>query len=79
VIQKHLGFKIVDWKAFEEQVKKSLGTEEEPFEGKVPLAKVEEAVVRQIEADRKSGVRAQYVFDSFPLHASAADFHLFAT
>lgn len=44
-LQKHLSYKLVDWKAFEEQVKKSLGTEEEPFEGKVPLDKVEQAVV----------------------------------
>ncbi len=33
--------KVIEWKTFEEQVKKSLGTEEEPFEGKVPLEKVE--------------------------------------
>jgi cytidylate kinase len=31
-----LGFKIIDWQAFTEKVKKSKGTEEEPFEGEVP-------------------------------------------
>jgi hypothetical protein len=29
-------------------VKKSLGTDEEPFEGKVPLAKVEDAIIKVI-------------------------------
>ena len=46
VLGKHLGFKVIDWKQVEEAVKKTLGTEEEPFEGKVPLIKVEEAVLR---------------------------------
>lgn len=66
--------KVLDWKAIEEQVKKTLGTEEEPFEGKVPLAKVEDAVIKIIEGDRKSSTRVQYIFDSFPLHTSAAEF-----
>lgn len=78
IISKHLGFKIVDWKLIEESVKKTLGTEEEPFEGKVPLAKVEEAVVRMIEADRKHS-KQHYIFDSFPLHTSAHDFHRFTS
>lgn len=68
---------MVDWKAVEETVKKSLGTEEEPFEGKVPLEKVEEAVVRMVETDRRGGSKVQYIFDSFPLHASAEDFYRF--
>jgi len=79
IISKHLGYKLIDWKAVEEQVKKSLGTEEEPFEGKVPLAKVEEAVLRLIEKDKRSGAKAQYIFDSFPLHTSAADFYSFTS
>lgn len=62
--------KIIDWKAIEEQVKKTLGTEEEPFEGKVPLNKVEDAVLSLIHANPT----CQYVFDSFPLHESASDF-----
>jgi len=35
-----------------------MGTEEEPYEGKVPLSKVEEAVVKIVENDRKAGVKA---------------------
>jgi hypothetical protein len=34
-----------------EQVKKTLGTEEEPFEGEVNLSKVEEAIVNIIKQD----------------------------
>ena len=77
IVAKHLSFKVIDWKQVEEAVKKSLGTEEEPFEGKVPLLKIEEAVLRIIEADKKSGTKVQYIFDSFPLHATAEDFHRF--
>jgi len=77
IIAKNLGFKLIDWKAVEEQVKKSLGTEEEPFEGKIPLAKVEDAVVQIIERDRKSGNKAQYIFDYFPLHNAGEDFFKF--
>ena len=58
IISKNLGFKLIDWKAVELDVKKSLGTEEEPYEGKIPLAKVENAVVKLIENDRKSGLKA---------------------
>ncbi len=72
-----IGWKTIDWKAVEERVKKSLGTEEEPFEGKVPIGKVEDAVVQMIEQDKKAGVKAQYVFDSFPLHQSSDDFYAF--
>ena len=79
IISKNLGYKLIDWKAVEAQVKKSLGTEEEPFEGKVPLAKVEEAVIRLIEKDKRSGQKSQYIFDSFPLHATAADFYKFTS
>jgi adenylate kinase family enzyme len=39
-----LDFTLVDMKAIREEVKKSLGTEEEPFEGDVPIAKTEEAI-----------------------------------
>lgn len=58
----------------------SLDKPDEPFEGKVPLAKIEEAIRSSIDADHKSGHRLQYLFDSFPLHTSGAhDFHRFAS
>ena len=56
-----------------------MGTEEEPYEGKVPLAKVEEAVLRLIEKDKRSGNKVQYIFDSFPLHPTAEDFYKFTS
>jgi hypothetical protein len=37
---KHLGHKIIVMKSLEEQVKKRLGTEEEPFEGEVPIVEI---------------------------------------
>jgi hypothetical protein len=34
-----------------------MGTEEEPYEGKIPLAKVEDAVIKIVESDRKAGAK----------------------
>ena len=48
ILSKNLGFKLIDWKAVEVQVRKSLGTDEEAFEGKVPVAKFEDAVLQII-------------------------------
>ena len=44
LLEKHFDYKIIDMKALEEVVKKRLGTEEEPFEGEVPIAEVENQV-----------------------------------
>jgi adenylate kinase family enzyme len=65
-VGKHLGFKLIDWNSIEKEVKDSLGTADEPFEGKVPLDKIENAVAKLIENDAKNGARIQYIFDSFP-------------
>ena len=35
--------------------------------------------MRLIEKDKRSGTKAQYIFDSFPLHTSAADFYQFTS
>ena len=32
----NLGYSIVDFKAFEDEIKKGKGTEDEPFEGEIP-------------------------------------------
>jgi adenylate kinase family enzyme len=68
ILSKHLGFKLIDWKAIEEEVKKSLGTEDAPFEGVPPTAKMEDAVVKLIQADKAKGIKVSYIFDSFPYH-----------
>lgn len=77
ILSKQLGFKLIDWKQLEEEVKKSLGTEDAPFEGVPPIAKMEDAVLRVIDTDRAKGVKNSYIFDSFPYHQSAADVHSF--
>ena len=42
------GYQVIDMKATSAQIKASLGTEDEPFEGEVPLKDVEAAVVNHI-------------------------------
>ena len=58
-------------------VAKTLGTEEEPFEGEVPIEKVEQAVLQLIEGDRARGERWCYIFDGFS-HKKASEFLEFA-
>lgn len=40
-----LGYEVIDMVELTDAVKKSLGDEENPFEGEVPIAKVEAAVL----------------------------------
>ena len=42
-MQDKLDYTLIDMKVIKEEVKKSMGSEEEPFEGEVPLDKVEAA------------------------------------
>ena len=79
ILSKHLGFKLVDWKGLEEEVKKSLGTEDAPFEGVPPTPKIEDAVIKLIQADKAKGIKANYIFDSFPYHQSAAEISAFTS
>ena len=48
---------LIDHREIETQIKATLGTAEEPFEGKVPLLKVEEAIAATIAKDKKAGKR----------------------
>lgn len=68
---------LIDHKEIEASIKSTLGTSEEPFEGKVPLLKVEEAIAATIAKDKKAGKRQLYVFDSFPGQANATEFARF--
>lgn len=68
----------VDWREIEQQIKNSLGTPEEPFEGKVPLLKVEEQIIAVINRDKKAGKRVTYVFDGFPGQQNYEEFARFA-
>ena len=63
LINKHLRYKIIDWGVVREQLKKTLGTEEEPFEGEIAVDKLEQAVFQQMQSDRAKGQKYKYVFD----------------
>lgn len=59
------GFKIVDMKAVAEQIKTRLGTEDEPFEGEVPLADIEKDVMALVSGALSQNPRQEFVFDGF--------------
>jgi hypothetical protein len=50
-----------------------MGTEEEPFEGEVPIEKVEEAILELVSKDRAANSKYTYLFDGW-LHKSTMDF-----
>lgn len=62
---------IIDMKQVEGKVKAKMGTEEEPFEGEVPVAKVEEEITSMIEASKGTGQK--FLFDSYT-HATDEEF-----
>ena len=70
---------IVDPKELEAGIRASLaGPEGEALEGKVPQAKLEDAIGNMIARDKKAGKRVSYVFDGFPGQTTAEDFARFA-
>jgi len=64
-IARNLGINVLDMKASTETVRGELGTEDGPFEGDVPIEKVEANVMDQI--DRKLAVnpKAKFIFDGY--------------
>jgi hypothetical protein len=44
VLRDEFGFNVINMQSFSDKIKATLGTEEEPFEGKVPIAEIEKAV-----------------------------------
>ena len=54
---------VIDMKQVEGKVKAKMGTEEEPFEGEVPIAKVEEEITSMIESSKGTGQK--FLFDSY--------------
>ena len=68
-----LGFKVIDMKAIAAKVKGTLGTEEEPFEGEVPIKEVEKAIATLINQNKATSQRVKYVFDGFT-HKDVASF-----
>ena len=67
--------KVINFETLTLQVKKSMGTEEEPFEGEVPKEKVYDAILKQIGNDRQKNLKYTYIFDGIP----NATFYQFAT
>ena len=65
--------KIIDMKFISEELKKKMGTEDEPFEGEVPMDKVEEAILDLVSRDRSANEKYCYIFNSWQ-HANATDF-----
>ena len=56
--------KVINMKAMSEDVRKKLGTEEEPFEGDVPIEKVEECILELVSKDKGNNDKFCYIFDS---------------
>lgn len=83
--------KIIDMAKIAEKCKDRLGTEDEPFEGDVPLEEVEKDVVDLINGDKKRGEHFMYIIDGymhdsadkflswFESHFGVPSFHLFCT
>jgi len=59
--------------AVAEEVRKRLSTEDEPFEGDVPIEEIEKDIQAMICSAKSSGKRANFVFDGY-MHPKAADF-----
>ena len=71
MLSKEFGFSVIDMKAITEKVRAKLSTEDEPFEGEVPVKDIEKEIVAIIAAGRAS--KTTFVFDGFT-HSSAEDF-----
>ena len=67
---------ILDMKVIADKCKAKMGTEEEPFEGEVPIAKVEEEITSMIEGSKGTG--AKFLFDNYT-HATDEDFIKFTS
>lgn len=59
----HLGYKVLNYKNYEEKVKKSKGTDEEPFEGEVPVDEVYEVMKNLMLSMHQTGTKDVFVID----------------
>ena len=48
ILNQKLGYRVVDWKVIEDNLKKSMGTEAEPFEGEVDQSSLDWAFIGYI-------------------------------
>jgi dephospho-CoA kinase len=65
--------KLVNMSDIAADLKKTMGSEEEPFDGEVPLEKVESAICAMIAADRAAKQKFTYLFESW-MQKTATDF-----
>jgi len=77
-LQKSIKSKLVNMADLAAELKKTMGTEEEPFEGDVPLEKVEDAICQLVHSDRAAHNKFTYLFESW-MHKTATDFIGFIT
>ena len=75
-LNKNFGWKTIDMKAIAEKIRPTLGTEDEPFEGDVPLKNIEDDIKNLITETRKSGQRTKFVFDGYA-HKTTKEFLAF--
>lgn len=66
-----MDFKPIDMKAISDKVKSKLGTEEEPFEGEVPIQEIEKEISKIITEGAKS--KTKFIFDGYS-HKNLQDF-----
>lgn len=62
-MEKHLGYRVINYKNFEEKVRKSRGTEEEPFEGEIPFFDVFNSISDYLVDEHKKGNRSVWLID----------------
>lgn len=65
---------VIDWKEIDAKVRATLGTEEAPFDGKIPVEKLQEAALERIKNDKRRGLRFTYVFNGLPLGSTLEEF-----
>lgn len=65
--------KILNMTQIAEECKKRLGTEDEPFEGEVPLSEVEKDTIAIVNKDKACSQQFTYIFDGY-LHKTADAF-----
>jgi len=62
VMKEKLNFKIIDMKKIQLEIKKKMGTDEEPFEGEVPIASVEKEILNILSQNTKN---SRFIFDDY--------------
>lgn len=70
------GYAVIEMAKISEAARGRLGTEEEPFEGDVPIAEVEADICALINEAKNSGRRTKFVFDGY-IHATEEAFLAF--